>query len=283
MSRGIRATRTSVALAAVVLGTMTSAAAADTTGPQWNCRASALFASVVGGDRVEPVVANGNPNTAQGVSPDFAFCGNGNAGADNLATPLGNPRGRHQRQDALSDHRDRTGNGCGSRSEGRVRGQGREPEGPAGHRHDDSRCHGSQLVCDGRLRRKRPEARRHEHARGRDARRSGHPPRRRAAGRSTDALAPLAPIVEVKVNEKIQDATSLTVRALHVKLLAAAGTDPLVDLIVAESKVVAPGRRLQPCANHADDARHAGKPCPPGSELDLDSERCVIRATAPTA
>ena len=55
----------------------------------WECRGSAIFASVSGNNRVEPIVANGNINTANGVSPDRAQCADSETGAGNTPTQLG--------------------------------------------------------------------------------------------------------------------------------------------------------------------------------------------------
>src|SRR5437899_2664900 len=81
--------------AAVLIGALAltnhGPANAFTGPPLWGCRSSAVFASVGGNNRVEPVVANGNPDTGGGVSPDRAQCVNQDAGLDNLATPLGIP------------------------------------------------------------------------------------------------------------------------------------------------------------------------------------------------
>ena len=65
------------------------AASAYTTLPVWQCRGSATFATVAGNNRVEPIVANGNINTANGASPDRAQCVDSETGAGNTATQLG--------------------------------------------------------------------------------------------------------------------------------------------------------------------------------------------------
>ena len=65
---------------------------AFTTPPVWQCRASATFASVAGKNRVEPIVANGNINTANGASPDRAQCVDSETGAGNTATQLASRR-----------------------------------------------------------------------------------------------------------------------------------------------------------------------------------------------
>ena len=58
----------------------------------WKCRASPLYASVNGQNRVEPIVANGNINTANGGDPDHAQCADAETGAGNTATQLAIPQ-----------------------------------------------------------------------------------------------------------------------------------------------------------------------------------------------
>ncbi len=69
-----------------------SAAQAFTTLPVWKCRASPTYASVNGLNRVEPVTANGNINTANGNDPDHQQCAPAEAGAGNTATQIGIPQ-----------------------------------------------------------------------------------------------------------------------------------------------------------------------------------------------
>ena len=82
-----------VALAAT-LGALfvVESAQAFTNAPVWKCRASPLYASVSGQNRVEPIVANGNINTANGGNPDHAQCANAETGAGNTATQLAIPQ-----------------------------------------------------------------------------------------------------------------------------------------------------------------------------------------------
>ena len=90
----LRRARLGLISAAAVSGglMLTSAPAGAFTGsPLWQCRGSALYASVAGMNRVEPEVANGNPNTGNNGNPDREQCVNSEVGANNLATPLGLP------------------------------------------------------------------------------------------------------------------------------------------------------------------------------------------------
>ncbi|MEA2154572.1 MAG: hypothetical protein QOE11_712 [Solirubrobacteraceae bacterium] len=64
-------------------------ASADTTQPVWTCRASAGYVEVpglLGTTRVEPVLANGFPDSA---APDSGQCASSDAGVQNVAIPAG--------------------------------------------------------------------------------------------------------------------------------------------------------------------------------------------------
>src|ERR1044072_7053794 len=67
-------------------------AQALTPAPVWKCRASPLYTSVNGQNRVEPIVANGNINTANGASDEHAQCAHAETGARNTATQLAIPQ-----------------------------------------------------------------------------------------------------------------------------------------------------------------------------------------------
>lgn len=56
----------------------------------------------------------------------------------------------------------------------------------------------------------------------------------------TNALSDaLGPIVEIRLNEQVSDSSGFIQRAAHVKVLSALGAAPLLDVIVAESRVSA--------------------------------------------
>jgi hypothetical protein len=252
-------------------------AQAQTDAPSsFNCRGSALHLSLGGNDRLEPVVANGNPNTGGGASADFSRCGDADVGAGSTATQAGIPA------TVLSA---RTLNA-------------RTAIDPDGGQSVDQTASASAVVEDLRL----PlssgtvvvgAAAAISEARALCA--AGVP---QLAGSSqltgltlggqsasldqvvsaiTTALEPLGPIVEVTVNEQVRDATSLTVRALHVRVLREAGGSPVADLVVAESKVVAPAGV---CIRRSVDGSSTGnsevRPCPPGSTLRTQDGLCVI-------
>lgn len=276
MSRGIRAALTGAALAATALTSTAPIAAADITGPQWNCRASALFASVAGNNRVEPVVANGNQNTANGVSPDLALCGNGQAGASNLATPLALPENLISANSVSAITSVDPPLGLSADQKVGALAKVEQLKVPlttattilgvtAANSAATASCVGNIPKLEG------TSTLAGVTLGGQDLILDS------VVSAITDALAPLGPIIEVKVNEQIKDATSLTVRALHVKVLQAAGSNPVLDLVVAESRVVAPAGVCERKENGT--TGKTLKPCPPGSQIDLESERCVIPAS----
>ncbi|HUR84677.1 MAG TPA: hypothetical protein VMY78_04970 [Solirubrobacteraceae bacterium] len=64
-------------------------ASADTTLPVWTCRASAGYVEIpglLGTTRIEPVLANGFPDSA---TPDSGQCASSDAGVQNVAIPAG--------------------------------------------------------------------------------------------------------------------------------------------------------------------------------------------------
>lgn len=95
----------------------------------------------------------------------------------------------------------------------------------------------------------------------------------------TAALGPLAPLVDIKFGEKISSGTpasadqSETIRALHLKLLSAAGANPVADVVVGEATA----------DRHGDVCAPPVPPpvvCPAGSvESPIGSGICVITVT----
>jgi len=73
------------------------------------------------------------------------------------------------------------------------------------------------------------------------------------------ALAPLGLIVDLKVDEQLRSASSLTVRALHVKVLTAAGA-PVLDVIAGEARTGFSGAVCDPTGQSpgGGDATRAG-------------------------
>jgi Ca2+-binding RTX toxin-like protein len=102
----------------------------------------------------------------------------------------------------------------------------------------------------------------------------------------TDALSgsPLSALVTVKLNEQLKTATGLVQNAVHIRVLPAAGADPLAEIVIAQSAVSS--------ANACDAGSDGNNPptggsggggfppvCPPGSILDVGRAVCIIPAS----
>ena len=263
----------SVALGAIV-GTLAlvPSAQALTATPVWQCRGSAVYSSVAGQNRVEPIVANGNINTANGGNPDRAQCVDSETGAGNTPTQLGispNFLGAVTGK-ALTTITPELGFAIAQKptAEGRVEdltlliGAGDPTLGiGAANSTATATCTPGSLVPtfsgDSRVA---------------DLTLGGAPlPLDQLVIQLSALLAPLGALVEIKADERIQTADSLTIRALHVKILRA-GT-PLLDLVVGEAKVGGNG----PVCDPAKQGGGSGNVCPPGSELDVERTLCIIR------
>ncbi len=104
----------------------------------------------------------------------------------------------------------------------------------------------------------------------------------------TNALSDaLGAIVDIRLNEQVKDANGFIQRAAHIKVLAAAGADPLLDVIVAEARVSS----ASACDPNADGNKTDGgtgggtvggesgsRLCPEGSQLDASRGVCIIAA-----
>ena len=252
---------------------MPAAASAFTSSPLWKCRASATWTSVAGNNRVEPVVANGNPSTSNNASPDRAQCATEEAGADNLATPIGVPTDILSAQSAsakttitpeLGRAIDQTvvalakveklalplGGGTvilgvgAATSEVTGSCENNQPKLVGTSSMADLTLGGTPISLNDLL-----------------------------AGLQ-QALEPLGVLVEVKFNEQVVAERSLTQRAAHIKLLGGQAMTPLADIVIAETKVDADQFTCDP---NKQIPGFEGQICPTGSELDVTSGLCVIR------
>jgi Ca2+-binding RTX toxin-like protein len=270
-------TRKALVVLATIVGGLCIAPSADalTSMPVWKCRASPLYASVNGQNRVEPIVANGNINTANGGDPDHAQCANAETGAGNTATQLAIPTnaigasttqakttitpelGLAINQTVLSEAKAEnlqvalgavssllgvkaaTSSVTASCKAGSL-----TPVITGTSQVADLTVLGAPVPLDGLL------------------------------TALTNALAPLGELVSIKLNEQIPGSDgSLTVRALHVKVIQGNGT-PVVDLVVAETKA---GYNGPVCDPDKQNPTTPGQVCPTGSTLDIASNYCVIK------
>ena len=103
-------------------------ASADTTLPVWTCRASAVYAeseTILGTQRVEPVLANGFPSR---TAPDSEVCATEETGVqDDQPARRGEPAGH--RGGRLGEHRDRPADRARPRAD-RVRRRRHRRDGP---------------------------------------------------------------------------------------------------------------------------------------------------------
>jgi hypothetical protein len=229
--------RTGLIGAATVLGGLmigSSPAAAFTSQPLWTCRGSALSASVSGQNRVEPIVANGNPDTGNGGNPNYAQCVNSDVGENNLASPIGLPANFLSAPTAdasttitpeISPSLDQT-----FVAKGGVENLSLNLGGPttiigvsAANASVTGTCKGTTPTLTGT-----------SQALGLTL--AGAPinldPLLTAV---SQLLAPLHEIISIKVNEQIPTATGLTVNALHITILNSTTNAPVVDLIVGQA------------------------------------------------
>ena len=115
------------------------------------------------------------------------------------------------------------------------------------------------------------------------------------AQRLADLLRPIGQIVDVRVNEQVRDASGLTQRALHVKVLTLVGGASVLDLVVGDARVGSAGAVCSgsgsdgPGGDGSGSGSGPGGPdgsgtlpggtcaCPAGAILDATSGFCVIR------
>jgi len=263
---------------AVTISTLYAAPSAQafTTLPVWQCRGSATYVSVAGQNRVEPIVANGNINTAGGRSPDRAQCVNSETGLGNTATQLGIPTnfvGAVTGKASTSITPE-----LGRAIDQRVAADGRVENlqllvaegGPtigigAAQSTAFADCVPGSLV-----------PRFSGDSQVADITLGGNLiPLDGLATALSNVLNPLVgALVEIKFDERIQTADSLTIRAIHIKVLR--GTTPLADIVVGEAKVGGNGPVCDP--SKQNDGGGGDDVCPAGSVLVIgEPSLCVIK------
>lgn len=253
------------------------AAQALTAPPVWKCRASPLYSSVAGNNRVEPIVANGNINTANGADPDRAQCVNSETGLGNTATQLGIPTnvlGAATTQ-AVTTISPELGRAISQTAGGLARVENLTLQ-----------LGGANVILG--------VAAATSAVQGKCVAGSTTP---QLTGTSNVAsltlggqemnldplvaainqlLQPLNQIIDIDQNVQIRTPTSLTQQALRVRVLPAAGGAPLVDVVVAETRVGFNGPVCDP--NAQGDAPDLGQVCPAGATYDRPRNVCIIPA-----
>ncbi len=255
-------------------------ASANTSEPVWQCRGSAFYASVADNNRVEPIVANGNINTAHGANPDAAQCTDSESGAGDTATQIAVPPefiGAVTGKASTSIDPD-----LGQSIVQKVAAEGRVedfslllgPNGPlldigAANSIAAASCVSGNLqpVFTGSIRLA-------------DVTLGGQ---QLALDSLVDELTKvlnplLGALVEIKVDERIQTADSLTINALHIKVMRNAGAAPLIDLVIGQAKVGARGPVCDPSKQNGGSGTPIGQVCPAGSTLIVDRNLCIIPA-----
>jgi len=267
-----RTTGPVVAGIATLLLVAAPTSSAYTASPLWKCRASALYLSLNGMNRVEPIVANGNPSTANNKSPDRAQCASEEAGADNLATPLGIPDTVLAAQTASAKTTITPELGLAIDQKVEATSRVEKLSLPLGGTTVVLGVGAANSTVTGSCVNGAPKL---------DATSSmldltlGGTPislNELLAGLQ-DLLAPLSPAIDVKFNEQVRDAHSLIVRAAHIKVLSAAGATPLLDIVIAESKV---DTEQFTCDPNKQIPGVNAQICPNGATYDAMSGLCII-------
>jgi Ca2+-binding RTX toxin-like protein len=244
-------------------------AQALTDKPVWKCRASASYLVLDGGDRAEPIVANGNVNTARGADPDQALCGADQAGGDNLPAPLGIPTDllAARTASAITSIVPELGGARDQKVTATARVENltlRIPEGGAvvvGVAFAESHASGT---CAGAV----PQLAGSSQILGLTV--NGAPVSTTGLGAALRAaLSALQPLVTIRTDETIRTANALIVRALHV--VVKLGSATIVEAVIAESKVGIDG--------NVCGAGGGPLVCPRGTIYVASQNLCVIPAS----
>ena len=217
-SMGLCATVSALAITAAL-------ASAAQAAPAWQCRASAVNASLAGNPTADPITTNASPCLSDGTGLDSLPANLGlppslltaqTVSATTVATPTGEIPA-HQGAGAIGRIENlvlQLPPGSGTTTLG-LRVANAQAAGV---------CVAGQPVLDGG-----------SEAIG--ATLGGQEvPLNQLAHQLAAALAPLNQVVDLKLDEQVRDASSLTVRALHLRILAAAGA-PVLDLVAGEARV----------------------------------------------
>jgi len=99
--------------------------------------------------------------------------------------------------------------------------------------------------------------------------------------------SPLGGLVSVKLNEQVIQGETLVQRAAHIRVLSAAGANPVADIIIAQS-LVSSSSACDPNADGNKDPKSGTEGngltnlkgvCPAGSTLDSQRVLCIIKAS----
>jgi hypothetical protein len=234
--------------AAVAVGLLATAALAASAqaAPSWQCGAFAVSASLAGNPTVNPIAANESP------------CVSNATGLDNLPTPLGLPpsflTARTTSATTIASPADAIPADQGVAGIGRIENLSLALPGTSqtlGVRVANAQVAGvcvyGQPVLDGT-------------SEIVGATLGGQEvPLDQLARQLSAALAPLGHIVDLKVDEQVRTAGSLTERALHLRVLPAVGGAPVLDVIVGEAQAGFAGVVCDRSAQGRDGAPRSGQ------------------------
>lgn len=265
-----RTPRLALLLAATTVAVASAAPASAEAEPTWKCRASAGYVALPGQDRIEPFVANGNPNTTQG-SPDRDRCADDQAQltGDRTTGPLtqSNPFARTEIEpddgstaaqtvsaEARADLTTiRSPDGGFTLSAEAIRAQagarcvGATPVLSGSSGVARATVNGQPVVLDGAL---------------------------EQLGTGLNG-SPIGGLIRVTFNEQEATGTSLVRRAVHVRITDASGS-VVLDAVAGEASV---GRNAAVCQVPEGASATGGGSgtsiCPSGSEYDAPSGLCV--------
>jgi hypothetical protein len=209
-------------------------AAAAQAQPSWQCSASAVSNSLAGNAPANPVTSSANP------------CVSNATGLDSLPSPLGLPPGgltaRTSSATTIATPGDEIPARQGVGAVGRVEnlsiqlppGSGTTALGVrAANAQTSGICIAGSPVLDGS-----------SEATGITI--GGQEvPIEQAAQQLAQGLAPLGDVVDLKFNEQVRTGSSLTINAIHLKVLSAAGT-PVLDVIAGQAQTGFAGNICDP-------------------------------------
>jgi hypothetical protein len=202
--------------------------------PSWQCSASAASSSLAGNPGANPVVAAANP------------CVSNTTGLDNLPSPLGIPADAVSARTSSATTVANPENEIAARQAvgaiGRVENLAVQLPPGAGTTTLGVRAANAQVsgVCVAGT----PVLDGSSEATGLTI--GGQEvPIEQAAQQLAQQLAPLGDAVDLKVDEKVRTGTSLSINALHLKVLSAAGT-PVLEVIAGVANVAFNGNVCDP-------------------------------------
>jgi hypothetical protein len=232
-----------ILMAALATAALASAAQAA---PAWQCNASASWASVEGNPRVDPVTAGGTPCVSTGT------------GVGNVSDPTGLPAGLLSSGTTTATTTATPAGAIPAYQEigalGRV--ENLAVGLPAGATAATLTVRAATSRAAGVCSNGQPTLTGSSEVLG--ASLDGQEiPLEQLAQQLSAALAPLGDVVDLKVDEQVRDASSLTQRALHLRILSGLGT-PVLEVVAGEARVGSTGTVCDPAGQTGTGGNGAG-------------------------